>query len=655
MKWADNHKPVFSVELVAASSVHTQDPHLDKFFTLVQVLEEQSFPFRLKDVIITESNVESELRSSMGNIRLAALGPSICFCHPLLDKLILLIVRPPIIGGQIVNLGRAGFEVMAQLVNQIHRTLEGSQDQQGRNGLLASYIHYAFHLPSDMPAQLHSAVPGSCHASGQSATLSRATGRPCTLNLSRSKSLSNSNPDLTSSPCSPDDDEVHRIMGGKGIDRSHSWVNSAYCPGGPKSVQRRTQPSFSAELRQANELTHNRMSSYMEGGVPPAQPRPTGKKLLHEELVLQWVVSGTGVREAAVSQAWFFFQLMIKSMTLHLHLSEKLDAPRRQRFPERFVDDISALVCNVCGDITGRYQKDAELAERLNSSLAFFLNDLLSLMDRSFVFGLIRSYYKQVNNKLATAQNANVLISLRMDLIRIVCSHEHYVTLNLPCSCLSPPNSPSPSVSSTTSQSSMLSSPAQDRTITNMFELSVPFRQQHFLAGLVLTELALILEPDVEGVFFLHKKAISTVQNLLCSHDTNSCYSEPLVKERVARLYLPLIGIVMDTHPQLYDFTEPYTQRARHASAQADEVDADGSTISQTVAMAIAGSPLPPVQRVTHPPSAPSCECLSSSFSPSVSTYLSLPLPVHTYCNSLFSSPVLFCLILFSLSLSPPP
>lgn len=40
--------------------------------------------------------------------------------------------------------------------------------------------------------------------------------------------------------------------------------------------------------------------------------------------------------------------------------------------------------------------QDVELVERLNSSLAFFLNDLLSLMDRGFVFNLIRSYYKQV-------------------------------------------------------------------------------------------------------------------------------------------------------------------------------------------------------------------------------------------------------------------
>ncbi|XP_073443617.1 dedicator of cytokinesis protein 6 isoform X5 [Dendrobates tinctorius] len=573
MKWVDNHKAVFTVDLVAASSVHTQDPHLDKFFTLVQVLEEQSFPFRLKDVIITESNVESELKSSMGNLRLAALGPSVCFCHQLLDKLILLIVRPPIIGGQIVNLGRAAFEVVALLVSQIHRTLEGSQDQHGRNGLLASYLYYAFHLPSDMPAQLSSSIShASSTAAYQSATLSRATGRPASVNLARCRSISNSNPDLTSTPGSTDDEEVQKIMGGKGIDRSHSWVNSAYCPGGPKSVQRRTQPSSNTELRQ----------------------------LLHEELALQWVVSGTPVREAALSQAWFFFQLMTKSMTLHLHNSERLDAPRLQRFPERFVDDISALVCNVCTEITSRYLKDAELAERLNSSLAFFLNDLLSLMDRGFVFHLLRSYYKQINSKLPKAPNPNVLISLRMDLIRIVCSHEHYVTLNLPCGRLSPPNSPSPSVSSTTSQSSIFSSPAQDKTVTNMFELSVPFRQQHFLSGIILTELALILEPDVEGVFFLQKKAISTLHNLLCSHDTDPRYTEPAVKRSISRLYLPLIGIVMETLPQLYDFTaDPHAQRVRHASSMMDDVDSDSGTISQTVALAIAGSPLPTAQKTT--------------------------------------------------------
>uniref|UniRef100_A0A3Q1FCD0 Dedicator of cytokinesis 6 n=1 Tax=Acanthochromis polyacanthus TaxID=80966 RepID=A0A3Q1FCD0_9TELE len=524
MKWVDNHKGVFNVEVTAASSVHTQDPHLDKFFTLVYVLEEYSFPFRLKDVIITEANMEGELKASMAALRGALLDTCVRFLHQLLNKLIQLIVYPPVIAGQIVNLGRAAFEAMALLVNQIHKNLEGNQDQHARNNLLASYIHYCLRLPTAEPAVPPTGMPM------QFATLSRATARPSSLHLSRSKSISNSNPDLASTPVSPDE-EVQRII---------------------------------------------------------------GSKLLHEELALQWVVSTSTVREAALQQAWFFFQLMTKSMAHHLFLTSKVEAARRQRFPDRFVDDIAALVCAISADIASRYHKDVELVERLNSSLAFFLNDLLSLMDRGFVFNLIRSYYKQIANKLHTAQNPSSLNALRMDFTRIVCSHEHYVILNLPCSTLSPPASPSPSTSSTTSQSSAFSSVVQDQGVVTMFELSVPFRQQHFLSGLLLTELSLILDPDGEGVFFLHKKAISAVHSLLCSHDADTRYRDPQVRAHVAQLYLPLIPIVMETLHQLHDFSDSSPARVRHASAHTDDADPDSSnTISQSVAMAIAGSPLP--------------------------------------------------------------
>ena len=33
----------------------------------------------------------------------------------------------------------------------------------------------------------------------------------------------------------------------------------------------------------------------------------------------------------------------------------------------------------------------------MNTSLGFFLNDLLSVMDRGFVFSLIKTYWKQVS------------------------------------------------------------------------------------------------------------------------------------------------------------------------------------------------------------------------------------------------------------------
>uniref|UniRef100_A0A8C9A8N2 Dedicator of cytokinesis 6 n=1 Tax=Prolemur simus TaxID=1328070 RepID=A0A8C9A8N2_PROSS len=547
MRWVDGHKGVFSVELTAVSSVHPQDLHLDKFFTLVHVLEEGAFPFRLKDTVLSEGTVEQELRASLASLRLASPEPLVAFSHHVLDKLVRLVVQPPIISGQIVNLGRGAFEAMAHVVSLVHRSLEIAQDARGQCLQLAAYVHYAFRLPGTEPSLPGGATPVTV----QAATLARGSGRPASLYLARSKSISSSNPDLAVAPGSVDD-EVSRIL---------------------------------------------------------------ASKLLHEELALQWVVSSSAVREAVLQHAWFFFQLMVKSMALHLLLSQRLDTPRKLRFPGRFLDDIAALVGSVGLEVTTRVHKDMELAERLNASLAFFLSDLLSLADRGFVFSLVRAHYKQVATRLQSSPNPAALLTLRMEFTRILCSHEHYVTLNLPCCPLSPPASPSPSVSSTTSQSSTFSSQAPDPKVTSMFELSGPFRQQHFLAGLLLTELALALDPEAEGASVLHKKAISAVHSLLCSHDTDSRYTEATVKARVAELYLPLLSLARDTLPRLHDFAEGPGQRSRLASMLDSDIDGEGDfggTINPSVAMAIAGGPLAPGSRASisqGPPTASRSGC----------------------------------------------
>ncbi|XP_058887399.1 dedicator of cytokinesis protein 7 isoform X1 [Acipenser ruthenus] len=594
MKWVDNHKGVFNVEVVSVSSIHTQDQYLDKFFALVHALDEHSFPVRIGDVRIMENNLETELKTSIAALSSSQLEPVVRFLHPLLDKLILLVVRPPVIAGQIVNLGQAAFEVMASVVNRLHKYVDSSQDQHGRNSLLSSYIYYVFRLPNTDPSSA-SPGPGALGGSVHYATMARSAVRPASLNLNRSRSLSNSNPDISGTPTSPDD-EVRAIIGSKGLDRSNSWVNT----GASKAVPWGTSPSSSPDSMQGMDRSCNRMSTHNETAsfLQTLTGRLPTKKLFHEELALQWVVSSGIVREGALQQGWFFFELMVKSIIHHLYFTDRLDSPRRNRFPERFMDDITALVSTIAGDIVSRFQKDLELVERLNTSLAFFLNDLLSVMDRGFVFSLVKTYWKQVSTKLYALQSPTVLVSLRLDFLRIVCSHEHYVTLNLPCSLLTPPASPTPSVSSATSQSSGFSTSVQDQKIANMFELSVPFRQQHYLAGLVLTELALILDPDADGFFGLHKKVISVVHNLLSSHDSDPRYTDPDVKARVAMLYLPLIGIVMETVPQLYDFTESQNQRGKPGSAAADEHDSEGaSMISQTVAMAIAGTSVPQLTR----------------------------------------------------------
>lgn len=44
-------------------------------------------------------------------------------------------------------------------------------------------------------------------------------------------------------------------------------------------------------------------------------------------------------------------------MVHHLYFNDKLDAPRKTRFPERFMDDIAALVSTIAGDVVTRFQK----------------------------------------------------------------------------------------------------------------------------------------------------------------------------------------------------------------------------------------------------------------------------------------------------------
>ena len=97
--------------------------------------------------------------------------------------------------------------------------------------------------------------------------------------------------------------------------------------------------------------------------------------------------------------------------------------------------------------------QDKKLIEQLNACLAFFLHDLLSVMDRGYVFSLIKTYMKvsslsyslkpKINN-LTTNQEVTASITLnpetpdsslwglQLDFLRIICSHEHFVPLNLP-------------------------------------------------------------------------------------------------------------------------------------------------------------------------------------------------------------------------------
>ncbi|NWR38712.1 DOCK8 protein, partial [Tachuris rubrigastra] len=558
IKWVEGHKGVFIVEVQAVSSVHTQDNHLEKFFTLCHSLESQvTFPIRLMDQKITEASLEHELKLSIICLNSSRLEPLVLFLHLVLDKLFQLAVQPMVIAGQTANFSQFAFESVVAIVNSLHNSKELSKDQHGRNCLLASYVYYVFRLPEPQREVVKPAGAGSSAVSTESRyyTFGRTSAVSVGSKLLQSRVISCSNPDITVTQTATDE-EVKNFMSSKPLDHSSS-----------------------------------RMSYYIEGTNDMtsicANPRPSNKKHFHEELALQMVVSTGMVRESVFKYAWFFFELLIKSMAQYVHNIEKQDNPRRTRFSDRFKDDITTIVSVITSEIAAllvKPPKESEQAEKINISLAFFLYDLLSLMDRGFVFNLIKHYCNQLSNKL---NSLSTLISMRLEFLRILCSHEHYLNLNFFfMTSTSAPASPSPSLSS---QNSSSCSSFQDHKITGMFDLSAEYRQQHFLTGLLFTELAAALDADSEGISKVQKKAVSAVLSLLSSHDLDPRCSKKEVKIKIAALYLPLVGIILDSLPQLHDFTISDTRSGKGRTGNPEEQESAG-TINQNVALAIAGN-----------------------------------------------------------------
>uniref|UniRef100_A0A8C6V289 Dedicator of cytokinesis 8 n=1 Tax=Neogobius melanostomus TaxID=47308 RepID=A0A8C6V289_9GOBI len=489
------------------------DNHLERFFTLCHALEGgATFPLRVGDEKIPENKLEHELKLSIISLSSSSLDPLVSFLHLVLDKLFTLIMQPMLIAGQTGEAMVTAAGVYGHSLMQHRLWLK----------------YFCKSLKTFFLMHLFSGT-GSIMASVESrfSTMGRATAATVGSMLLQSRIRSSSNPDIPAPHTSVEDTEVQNIF-----------------------------------LAKMFLLFFNLLFSQQ----------------FHEELALQMVVSTGVCRENSYKYAWFFFELLVKSMAQHVSQLDKQHVPRRSRFSDRFKDDITTIVSVVTaeiGTILVKQQK-VEQAEKVNISLAFFLYDLLSLMDRGFVFQLVKNYCNQVHVSMPT------LITMRLEFLRILCSHEHYLNLSIFFSSpASAPASPCPSISS---QSSGSCSFQEQQRFLALFELSHDFKQQHYLTGLLLTELSAALDMESEGAK-VQRKAINAVYSLLCSHDLDQRCMKPEIRAKMAALYLPLVGIIIDSTNYL-DFTGTV-----HTHSQILDDLENVPPINQSVAMAIAGNP----------------------------------------------------------------
>ncbi|XP_038110959.1 dedicator of cytokinesis protein 9 isoform X3 [Culex quinquefasciatus] len=240
-----------------------------------------------------------------------------------------------------------------------------------------------------------------------------------------------------------------------------------------------------------------------------------------------------------------FFDIIIKSMGQFLLSTGRIKMQRNERFPKEYSTRIESLFHVLIPYLNSRHKDLPMETEQLNQSLAVFVKRCLSFMDRGFVFRLMRIYMDRWG-----PGDSRILQEYKFAFIREICSHEHYIPLNLPF-LLSPNNRPP--------------------DLLQQFCLSEDFCRQHFLAGLLLQD----VKSSLNEISHIRKLGLTILKDLLAKHDLDDRYQNKGQLSRIALLYVPWLGIVLENINRISDGLE----KKKHDSVGTNRISCSSSYV----------------------------------------------------------------------------
>ncbi|GAB2223448.1 hypothetical protein Droror1_Dr00017589 [Drosera rotundifolia] len=215
------------------------------------------------------------------------------------------------------------------------------------------------------------------------------------------------------------------------------------------------------------------------------------------------------VYDDVLAMSWFFLELIVKSMALEqsrifLHsvpLGE--DVPPMQ-LKEGVFRCIMQLYDCLLTEVHDRCKKGLSLAKRLNSSLAFFCYDLLSVIEPRQVFELVSLYLDKFSNLCQPSVH-----DCKLTYLQIICDHDLFVEM-----------------------------PGRDPSDRN------------YLAFVLIQEIFFTLDHDDLAQ---RAKAVRILVVLMCKHEFDARYQKTEDKLYIAQLYFPLISQILDEMPIFYN------------------------------------------------------------------------------------------------------
>eukprot|EP00051_Salpingoeca_urceolata_P015144 m.194842 g.194842 ORF g.194842 m.194842 type:complete len:2019 (+) comp18304_c1_seq1:82-6138(+) len=261
-----------------------------------------------------------------------------------------------------------------------------------------------------------------------------------------------------------------------------------------------------------------------------------------------------------ITHAWFFYNIIVKSMAQSL-AAQSSTPPRANRFPLDFLGCLKKLVTLLVQSVVEDRVVPDSRAKELIHSTAFFLRDLLTFADRGHVMDIIHCMFRTLHEqpRVNIQISRRAIVGLRLDALRIICSHELFVPMCLPVHGSQP-----------------LSLDAQASP------LSSEYLRDHFLAALLLQETVGAL-----GRFRYREsrqRAVQILTDVLANIDQDPRYQGPEAKQRIASLFFPVIPTVLNWHTLFLDTTveeePPPSPSAVHAvNIQVDEAQASSSNM----------------------------------------------------------------------------
>uniref|UniRef100_A0A2R8ZUG1 Dedicator of cytokinesis 11 n=1 Tax=Pan paniscus TaxID=9597 RepID=A0A2R8ZUG1_PANPA len=290
------------------------------------------------------------------------------------------------------------------------------------------------------------------------------------------------------------------------------------------------------------------LRSFIKYSFRPEKPSAPQAQLIHETLATTMIAI---LKQSAdflsinklLKYSWFFFEIIAKSMATYLLEENKIKLPRGQRFPETYHHVLHSLLLAIIPHVTIRYAEIPDESRNVNYSLASFLKRCLTLMDRGFIFNLINDYISGFSPK-----DPKVLAEYKFEFLQTICNHEHYIPLNLPMAFAKPKLQR-----------------VQDSNLE--YSLSDEYCKHHFLVGLLLRETSIALQDNYE----IRYTAISVIKNLLIKHAFDTRYQHKNQQAKIAQLYLPFVGLLLENIQRLAGRDTLYSCAAMPNSASRDE------------------------------------------------------------------------------------